>query len=109
MRQTYTVKNPFNMSKIITEYEYDERGALIRLTVRDSFGAETEKEYKNDAYGNPVEIKETRFQDGEAGSTEVISYSYEYETAKIAVTGTDGSKTTYEYQKNKSIVTPETE
>ncbi|MCI7339178.1 MAG: hypothetical protein MSH46_02940 [Oscillospiraceae bacterium] len=45
----------------------------------------------------------------EAGSTEVISYSYEYETAKIAVTGTDGSKTTYEYQKNKSIVTPETE
>ena len=44
----------------------------------------------------------------EAGSTEVISYSYEYETAKIAVTGTDGSKTTYEYQKNKSIVTPET-
>ncbi len=109
VRQTYTVKNPFNTSKIITEYEYDERGALIRLTVRDSFGAETEKEYKNDAYGNPVEIKETRFQDGEAGSTEVISYSYEYETAKIAVTGTDGSKTTYEYQKNKSIVTPETE
>ncbi len=108
VRQTYTVKNPFNTSKIITEYEYDERGALIRLTVRDSFGAETEKEYKNDAYGNPVEIKETRFQDGEAGSTEVISYSYEYETAKIAVTGTDGSKTTYEYQKNKSIVTPET-
>ena len=28
--------------------------------------------------------------------------------AKIAVTGTDGSKITYEYQKNKSIVTPET-
>lgn len=109
VRQTYTVKNPFNTSKIITEYEYGERGALIRLTVRDSFGAETEKEYKNDAYGNPVEIKETRFQDGEAGSTEVISYSYEYETSKIAVTGTDGSKTTYEYQKNKSIVTPETE
>ena len=49
VRQTYTVKNPFNTSKIITEYEYDERGALIRLTVRDSFGAETEKEYKNDA------------------------------------------------------------
>ena len=27
----------------------------------------------------------------------------------VQVTGTDGSKTTYEYQKNKSIVTPETE
>ena len=62
----------------------------------------------NDAYGNPVEIKETKTSNGDFISSYSYTYSYEYETAKISVTRSDGDKKIYEYQKNESIITPQT-
>lgn len=108
IRKTESNKFPSSSFKGVTEYKYDERGALIKLVSTDSYGSTIEKEYKNDAYGNPVEIKETKTSNGDFISSYSYTYSYEYETAKIAVTRSDGDKKIYEYQKNESIVTPET-
>lgn len=108
IRKTESNKFPSSSFKGVTEYKYDERGALIKLVSTDSYGSTIEKEYKNDAYGNPVEIKETKTSNGDFISSYSYTYSYEYETAKISVTRSDGDKKIYEYQKNESIVTPET-
>lgn len=76
----------------MTEYKYDDRGALIKLVSTNSYGSTIEKEYKNDAYGNPVEIKETKTSNRDFISSYSYTYSYEYETAKISVTRSDGDK-----------------
>ena len=107
MRKTNSTQYSDSSFKGVTEYKYDERGALIKLVSTDSYGSTIEKEYKNDAYGNPVEIKETKTSNGDFISSYSYTYSYEYETAKISVTRSDGDKKIYEYQKNESILMPE--
>ena len=107
MRKTNSTQYSDSSFKGVTEYEYDENGALIKLSSNDSYGTMTERVYKNDAYGNPVEIKETKTSNGDFISSYSYTYSYEYETAKISVTRSDGDKKIYEYQKNESILMPE--
>ena len=111
IRKTESNKFPSSSFKGVTEYKYDERGALIKLVVdrllrlddRERIQKRRLRKSRRNK-GDPVPGR----RDGNLSSSYSYTYSYEYETAKIAVTGTDGSKTTYEYQKNKSIVTPET-
>lgn len=58
-RKTEEVKQSDDYLKNVTDYKYDENGALIKLVSTDSYGSTIEKEYKNDAYGIQVINTET--------------------------------------------------
>ena len=106
VRKTENVKYSYCTVNNIYDYKYDENGALIKLTVTDTDGGVTEKEYTNDKYGNPTEIKETKSENGKVISSNVYPYTYEYEADKITVTGSDCGKKIYGYQKRQSVITP---
>ena len=108
-RKTEDLKYPNSTYKGTTDYEYDENGALIRRTVMGSDdNVVIMREYKNDKYGNPIEIKETKSDNGKVISSYAYPYTYEYEGNKITVTGHDYGKKIYGYQKSESIITPQT-
>lgn len=108
-RKTEDLKYPNSTYKGTTDYEYDENGALIRRTVMGSDdNVVIMREYKNDKYGNPIEIKETKSDNGKVICSYAYPYTYEYEGNKITVTGHDYGKKIYGYQKNESIITPAT-
>ena len=107
-RITEDVKYPNSTAKSTTDYKYDENGALIKRTIKTTDGMMYVREYKNDKYGNPIEIKETKSENGKVISSYAYPYTYKYEGNKITVTSHDYSKKIYGYQKNESIITPQT-
>lgn len=107
VRKTETGKYPDSSYKIVYDYKYAENGALIKLVVLDPDGILYEREYTNDKYGNPTEIKETKSQNGKVISSYVYPFTYEYAADRITVTSSDSGKKIYGYQKNESIITTE--
>ena len=107
VRKTETGKYPDSSYKIVYDYKYAESGALIKLVVLDPDGILYEREYTNDKYGNPTEIKETKSQNGKVISSYVYPFTYEYAADRITVTSSDSGKKIYGYQKNESIITTE--
>lgn len=103
-RKTEEVKQSDDYLKNVTDYKYDENGALIKLTVKSSDGSSQESVYTNDKYGNPVSIKVTKTANGKTVSSHSYPYTYKYESNRITVTEHDGSKKIYEYHKNQSIM-----
>ena len=103
-RKTEEVKQSDDYLKNVTDYKYDENGALIKLTVKSSDGSSQESVYTNDKYGNPVNIKVTKTANGKTVSSHTYPYTYKYESNRITVTEHDGSKKIYEYHKNQSIM-----
>ena len=103
-RKTEDVKQSDDYLKNVTDYKYDENGALIKLTVKSSDGSSQESVYTNDKYGNPVNIKVTKTANGKTVSSHTYPYTYKYESNRITVTEHDGSKKIYEYHKNQSIM-----
>ena len=103
-RKTEEVKQSDDYLKNVTDYKYDENGALIKLTVKSSDGSSQESVYTNDKYGNPVSIKVTKTANGKTVSSHNYPYTYKYESNRITVTEHDGSKKIYEYHKNQSIM-----
>ena len=103
-RKTEEVKQSDEYLKDVTDYKYDENGALIKLTVKSSDGSSQESVYTNDKYGNPVSIKVTKTANGKTVSSHSYPYTYKYESNRITVTEHDGSKKIYEYHKNQSIM-----
>ena len=103
-RKTEEVKQSDDYLKNVTDYKYDENGALIKLTVKSSDGSSQESVYTNDKYGNPVSIKVTKTANGKTVSSHSYPYTYNYESNRITVTEHDGSKKIYEYHKNQSIM-----
>lgn len=103
-RKTEEVKQSDDYLKNVTNYKYDENGALIKLTVKSSDGSSQESVYTNDKYGNPVSIKVTKTANGKTVSSHSYPYTYKYESNRITVTEHDGSKKIYEYHKNQSIM-----
>lgn len=107
VRKTETGKYPDSSYKIVYDYKYAENGALIKLVVLDPDGILYEREYTNDKYGNPTEIKEIKSQNGKVISSYVYPFTYEYAADRITVTSSDSGKKIYGYQKNESIITTE--
>lgn len=103
-RKTEEVKQSDDYLKNVTDYKYDENGALIKLTVKSSDGSSQESVYTNDKYGNPVSIKVTKTANGKTVSSHSYPYTYKYESNRITVTEHDGSKKIYEYHKKQSIM-----
>lgn len=103
-RKTEEVKQSDDYFKNVTDYKYDENGALIKLTMKSSDGSSQESVYTNDKYGNPVSIKVTKAANGKTVSSHTYPYTYKYESNRITVTEHDGSKKIYEYHKNQSIM-----
>lgn len=103
-RKTEEVKQSDDYLKNVTDYKYDENGALIKLTVKSSDGSSQESVYTNDKYGNPVSIKVTKTANGKTVSSHSYPYTYKYESNRITVAEHDGSKKIYEYHKNQSIM-----
>lgn len=103
-RKTEEVKQSDDYLKNVTDYKYDENGALIKMTMKSSDGSSQESVYTNDKYGNPVSIKVTKAANGKTVSSHSYPYTYKYESNRITVTEHDGSKKIYEYHKNQSIM-----
>lgn len=103
-RKTEEVKQSDDYLKNVTDYKYDENGALIKMTMKSSDGSSQESVYTNDKYGNPVSIKVTKTANGKTVSSHSYPYTYNYESNRITVTEHDGSKKIYEYHKNQSIM-----